>query len=234
MMRAPRDATTRPAYHRPYRRFGLGLAVAAVVVVASWMLVVRPDVTAAEERVFRVLNTAPDVLWLFVWPPMQLGTIAAPVVIAGAAAATLRRWRPPTAAVIAGYTAWAAAQVVKASVVRDRPDALLTDVALRESAQGLGFVSGHTAITTALAATLWPYLSTRGRALSAGVVAVVGLGRVYAGAHLPLDVVGGIAIGALAGMVTNALLGLPQTRRQAHATASSSALGPHEPEPRSR
>ena len=89
MMRAPRDATTRPAYHRPYRRFGLGLAVAAVVVVASWMLVVRPDVTAAEERVFRVLNTAPDVLWLLVWPPMQLGTIAAPVVIAGAAAATL-------------------------------------------------------------------------------------------------------------------------------------------------
>ena len=209
MMRAPRDAATRPPHHRPYRRFGLGLAVAAVVVMASWMLVVRPDVTAAEERLFRVINTTPDVLWLLVWPPMQLGTIAAPVVVAGTAVATLRRWRPPTAVLIAGYTAWAAAQVVKATVVRDRPDALLTGVVLREGAQGLGFVSGHAAIATALATALWPYLPARGRTLSLVLVAAVGLGRIYAGAHLPLDVVGGIAIGALTGIATNALVGLP-------------------------
>lgn len=220
MMRAPRDATTRQAHHRPYRRFGLGIAVAAVVVIASWTLVVRPDVTPAEERLFRVVNTAPDVLWPLLWPPMQLGTIVAPVVVVAAAAAALRRWRPPTAALIAGYTAWAAAQVVKATVVRDRPDALLTDVVLREGAHGLGFVSGHAAIATALATALWPYLSTRGRMLSLALVAAVGLGRIYAGAHLPLDVVGGVAIGALIGIAANAVVGLPSDRL-AHRTGNA-------------
>jgi undecaprenyl-diphosphatase len=220
MMRAPRDATTRQAHHRPYRRFGLGIAVAAVVVIASWTLVVRPDVTPAEERLFRVVNTAPDVLWPLLWPPMQLGTIVAPVVVAAAAAAALRRWRPPTAALIAGYTAWAAAQVVKATVVRYRPDALLTDVVLREGAHGLGFVSGHAAIATALATALWPYLSTRGRMLSLALVAAVGLGRIYAGAHLPLDVVGGVAIGALIGIAANAVVGLPSDRRRVNSSGT--------------
>lgn len=211
-MRDPSDGTARPAHHRPYRRSSFGIAVAAVIVAASWTLVVRPDVTSAEERLFRLVNTAPDLFWPLLWPPMQLGTIGAPIVVGVAAAATLRRWRPPTAALIAGYASWAAAQAVKTVVVRDRPDALLSGVVLREGAHGLGFVSGHAAIATALATAVWPYLSTRGRTLSVVLVAVVGLGRIYAGAHLPLDVVGGVAIGALTGIAANALVGLPSHR----------------------
>jgi undecaprenyl-diphosphatase len=208
MMRDPQD---RPAavHHRPYRRFVLGIALAAVVVAASWTLVMRPDVTPAEERLFRAVNTASSVFWPLLWPPMQLGTIAAPVVVAAAAAAALRRWRPPTAALLAGYLAWAAAQAVKTLAARDRPDALLSEVVLREGAQGLGFVSGHAAIASALTTALWPYLSTRGRILSVVLVATVGVGRIYAGAHLPLDVAGGVAIGALAGIAANAVVGLP-------------------------
>jgi undecaprenyl-diphosphatase len=208
MMRDPQDRPA-PVHHRPYRRFGLGLTVAAVVVMASWTLVVRPDVTPAEERLFRAVNSAPEVFWPLLWPPMQFGTIAAPVVIAAAAAAALRRWRPPAAALLAGYLAWAAAQAVKTLVARDRPDVLLSGVVLREGAQGLGFVSGHAAIATALATALWPYLSARGRIASLVLIATVGVGRIYAGAHLPLDVVGGVAIGALAGIVANTIVGLP-------------------------
>lgn len=208
MMRDPQDRPA-PVHHRPYRRFGLGLTVAAVVVMASWMLVVRPDVTPAEEQLFRVINSAPDVSWPLLWPPMQFGTIAAPVVIAAAAAAALRRWRPPTAALLAGYLAWAAAQAVKTLAARDRPEALLSGVVLREGAQGPGFVSGHAAIATALTTALWPYLSTRGRIVSLVLVATVGVGRVYSGAHLPLDVIGSVAIGALAGIVANTIVGLP-------------------------
>lgn len=211
-MQVPRDVPAQRAHHRPYRRFGLGIAVAAVVVAASWTTIVRSGTTSAEEQLFRVINTAPDLIWPLVWPPMQFGTIGAPIVVAVAAAASRRRWRPPAAALIAGATAWAAAQVVKALAVRQRPDALLTDVVLREGAQGLGFVSGHAAIATALTTALWPYLSTRGRALSLVLTATVCLGRVYAGAHLPLDVVGGVAIGVLVGSVTNALVGVPHGR----------------------
>jgi membrane-associated phospholipid phosphatase len=36
------------------------------------------------------------------------------------------------------------------------------------------------------------------------VAAITGTARMYVGAHLPLDVVGGYAIGALCGQLTNA------------------------------
>lgn len=216
------DSRDAPVHHRPYRRFVVGIVLAVAVVAASWTFVVRPDVTSSEERLFRAINTAPDLLWPLLWAPMQVGTIAAPVLVAAAAAAALRRWRPPTAVLLAGYLAWAAAQAVKTLAARDRPDALLSGVVLREGAQGLGFVSGHAAIATALATALWPYLSTRGRILSVVLAATVGVGRIYAGAHLPLDVVGGVAIGALAGIAANALVGLPADRfvhSQGQATA---------------
>jgi membrane-associated phospholipid phosphatase len=141
---------------------------------------------------------------------MQLGTVGAPIAVAVVGWLALRRWRPPAAVVLAGCMGWAAAQAVKALVVRARPDALLADVVSREGAQGLGFVSGHAAIATAVAAALWPYLRSRGRVASVGLVALVGIGRVYAGAHLPVDVLGGVAIGALAGLAANAVVGVPR------------------------
>lgn len=205
-----RNTTAGPGHHRPYRRFGLGVVLAAVVVALSWAAVVRADVTPAEERAFRAVNTASDGLWPLLWPPMQLGTIGAPAAVAVVGWLAWRRWRPPTAIVLAGCTGWAGAQAVKALVVRARPDALLTEVVSREGARGLGFVSGHAAIAAAIAAVLWPYLRSRGRVASVGVVALVGIGRVYAGAHLPLDVVGGVAIGALAGLAANAVVGVPR------------------------
>jgi undecaprenyl-diphosphatase len=41
----------------------------------------------------------------------------------------------------------------------------------------------------------WPWLGRRGRVVVATLVAVVCLARVYVGAHLPLDVLGGASLG---------------------------------------
>jgi undecaprenyl-diphosphatase len=69
-------------------------------------------------------------------------------------------------------------------------------------AHGRGFVSGHAAVVTALLAVAWPALGRRGRIAGTAVVAAVSWSRVYVGAHLPLDVVGGAALGlAVAGVV---------------------------------
>jgi undecaprenyl-diphosphatase len=86
---------------------------------------------------------------------------------------------------------------------------LLDGVVLRESAEGLGFVSGHAAIATAMVTVVWPYLGPRGRVVAVILDVMVGVGRIHAGAHLPLDVIGGVAIGLLVGLATSGLLGLP-------------------------
>jgi len=56
---------------------------------------------------------------------------------------------------------------------------------------------------------------------------LVAVGRVFAGAHLPLDVVGGVAIGMAAGLIVNGLLGVPHpTRRRDAAPPSPSQPAP--------
>jgi membrane-associated phospholipid phosphatase len=64
-------------------------------------------------------------------------------------------------------------------------------------ATGLGYLSGHAAVSVSLAAAAWPHLGPGGRRVTLGLASVVGLSRIYVGAHLPLDVAGGAALGLL-------------------------------------
>ena len=63
------------------------------------------------------------------------------------------------------------------------------------NAAGLGYLSGHAGVAVALGAAALPRLGPGGRALTLAAVPVVGLTRIYVGAHLPLDVAGGAALG---------------------------------------
>jgi undecaprenyl-diphosphatase len=74
---------------------------------------------------------------------------------------------------------------------------------------GRGFISGHAATLAALAAVAWPWHGRRGRIAAAVVVVVVCLTRIYVGAHLPLDVVGGAGLGLAVGGAVRLLLGRP-------------------------
>lgn len=184
---------------------GLLVAGCCVLLLAAWP-VDAGGVPGAEAAVFRGLNGTTVLPFVVVWPVMQLGNVAV-VPVSAFLAAAFRRWRLATELLIAGATTYALAKVVKGSWPRSRPDGLLADVVIRgETALGRGFVSGHAATLTALAAVAWPWLGRRGRIAVAVVVVLVCLSRVYVGAHLPLDVVGGAALGlAVAGVVRLAL-----------------------------
>lgn len=197
---------------QPAIRLASVAAAGVAVAAATLTLVGRSSVLSTEERIFRMINDAPAAWWPLAWPPMQLGNLAAPVVVAAIVAARTRRRAPVAAVLAAGYGAWAAAQVAKNLVRRDRPGALLADVVVREPVEGPGFVSGHAAISAALATALWPYLGARGRVAAIVLAGLVGVGRVYSGAHLPLDVVGGQAIGALVGLGVTAVVVGPDAR----------------------
>lgn len=196
---------TRP---RPLRHRALGAAVGVAGLALAWRTA-RSGIPAIEAWVFRRVNTVPTPIWWASWPTVQLGNLAAPLVVA-AVAARVWRGREPAATVLASaYGAWALARLVRSEVVRARPVALLADVLQREHAVGPGFVSGHAAIASGTAVALWPYLGQRARVITVVAVVWVDLGRVMAGAHLPLDVIGGTCLGLLAGLTVQTLLPRP-------------------------
>ena len=100
-------------------------------------------------------------------------------------------------------------RAVKAVVSRQRPGTSIgADVHMRGDVHAVGesFVSGHAVLVAALAGVVAPHLRGRWRLVPWALVAAVMVGRVYVGAHNPLDVVCGAALGvAIAGLVNLAL-----------------------------
>ncbi len=147
-----------------------------------------------EVALFRSANDRSDGLNPAVWTVMQLGALgAAPVVGSIAWAAGRRRL---AARMVVGATAsWALAKGVKRVVRRGRPAALVPEMHIRgKEATGLGYLSGHAAVATALmgaAASAAP----RSAPLFGALAVTVGFARMYVGAHLPLDVIGGFGLG---------------------------------------
>ena len=67
-------------------------AVSSAALVASAVAARAPQVSTLEERIFRVVNDAPDALHAAVWPVMQMGSLGAVFVTA---ASVRRRTRDP-------------------------------------------------------------------------------------------------------------------------------------------
>ncbi|HEY0126744.1 MAG TPA: phosphatase PAP2 family protein [Blastococcus sp.] len=179
-----------------------------VLLLTAWP-VDAGRVPGAEAAVFRVLNGTTVLPFVIVWPVMQLGNVAV-VPVSAFLAAAFRRWRLAAELLVAGTATYVAAKVVKGIWPRGRPDSLLAEVVIRgDAALGRGFVSGHAATLTALAAVAWPWLGPRGRAVVLVSVVLVCLARVHVGAHLPLDVVGGAALGLAVGGLVRLVLGRP-------------------------
>src|SRR5689334_6000505 len=174
-------------------RVRLGLGAAAVLVTA---LPARRDrVGHGEAQIFRAINGLPDPLYGPVWVVMQLGALGA--VPAAAAAALLAHDRELAGRLLVGGTGtWALSKLVKQVVRRSRPAALVSGARTRgRDASGLGYLSGHAGVAVAMGAAALPRLSPSGRALVAAALPIVGLSRIYVGAHLPHDVAGGAGLG---------------------------------------
>jgi membrane-associated phospholipid phosphatase len=188
------------------------LVAATAIFLLAVELVDRDRVHVLEIDAFRLVNDLPAVLYPLVWAVMQLGNVLAVPVLAGVAALT-RRYRLAVNLAVAGFGCWALARLVKDLVNRGRPAQYLPDVNFHgPPATGLGFISGHAAVAVALASVASPYLSRPARRVAWALAAAVCLSRLYVGAHLPLDVIGGAAVGWAAGAAVHLLLGAPGGR----------------------
>ena len=161
-------------------------------------------VSTIEERVFRTFNRAPDAIHVPVWAVMQSGSLAAVFVVAGQC--VLRR-RPRTAVTVAvaGTAVWGGVKLIKPAIGRGRPEHHLDGVLVRGQPQtGLGYPSGHSAVALTLALVAARDTNSTARVVAMAVAGATGGARMYVGAHLPLDIAGGLAIGMLSGRAINA------------------------------
>lgn len=161
-----------------------------------------------ERKLYRTINDAPDALAPFAWAPMQAGSLSAPFVLAGSSYWRTRRPDPSLAYAAAGFTTWLVAKGMKKMIGRGRPydHDRTTNLRLATQTDGsLGYVSGHAAVASTLATIIAKDRSVAQTAALHGFAIGVGVTRIYTGAHLPLDVVGGVALGVLVGEATNSV-----------------------------
>lgn len=193
------------------RPLDLVVAWAGLLMIAASGSLARARLAVGERAVFEFINSWPDVLYVVIWPFMQYGVfVTIPILVV--VAIVFHRYRLAVAMAFAGFGVYFVAKWLKHEVGRGRPGALLGGVNERESFDlgSIGYPSGHIAVAAALTMVVTPYLHGRWKRLPAALVIVVAIGRTYVGAHLPLDLVGGAALGASAGAFANLIIGTPE------------------------
>ena len=190
------------------RRADLAAAGAALAAVAIGAVEARrPSVRATELRWFAGVNSVSERARVPLWVLMQAGSLGGSIAT-GAAVATRGEPRLGRRLTAVGSLAWLGSKAVKPFAHRARP-ALLVDttrVLGREQA-GLGYPSGHAAVAVGMALAAAPHVAPGWRGPLFAAAVGVGATRMYVGAHLPLDVAGGIALGVATERTVHAVMG---------------------------
>jgi membrane-associated phospholipid phosphatase len=197
-----------------HRRLDLVLMITGVAVLLASASLARRGVYEWEIVVFSAINDLPGNVSRLLWILNQYGT-AVTIPIATVVALVFRKWTLALSLAISGVGVYLLAKVIKEFVGRGRPAALLEGVVERETfAPGsLGYPSGHAAVAWAITLLIAPYVR-RGWQIAALLMAiVVPFIRMYVGAHLPLDLIGGAALGVAIASATNLIVGVPRLRR---------------------
>lgn len=180
-----------------------GLAAAAAAIAAAR----RPDIPAWEARVFHAINGLPGWLYWLLWPPMQLGNLVVGTLVGLATAAARGSGAVAVGVVLAMVLKLVTERVLRHEMttyleVRERPGTSQQGAVLRGAdvpAWGPSFPSGHVLLVAAIGCVVAPTLPAWLVGAPILLTVLVMLGRVYVGAHNPLDVVAGLGAGLVLG-----------------------------------
>jgi undecaprenyl-diphosphatase len=209
------------------RRIDALLMVAGMVVLFASTVLARRGVYRWEVVTFQAINDLPGGIRPFLWVLNQYGT-AITIPVASAIALLFRRWLLALALAISGVAVYVLAKVIKEFVGRGRPADFVEEVVEREtfSPSSLGYPSGHAAVAWAITLILLVYVGRPWQIAAIVLAIVVPLVRMYVAAHLPLDLIGGAALGVTVASAVNLLLGVP-----IHGPAEDTRAGPARSDP---
>lgn len=189
------------------RSYFIGLIVSILLFVPSLLIAHAHQLTGFQASAFHALNNQPD--WLKI--PALLITeglgAAYPIILCVLIPIVFKRYRLAWRFLVTVGGAGVIMEIAKILAKEPRPAALLHgNLHLRAQEAGLtSFPSGHEAVATAMALTLWFVLPRRWRWVSIVWIVIVGLSRIYLGVHTLNDIIGGFAIGLLAVCVVRLL-----------------------------
>jgi membrane-associated phospholipid phosphatase len=188
-------------------------ALGLVVLGASIAGARRPTIPVAEQRVFRAVNGWPGGLYPVLWLPMQLGNLVVGTVVGVVVVSFQRDWWAIVAVLVAMVLKLVTERVIRrqfaaALAVRRRPGTSMPGAVLRGDvpADGPSFPSGHVLLVAAIAGVVAGAGPWWVAAIAYALAVTVAVGRVYVGAHNPLDVTAGLGAGLLIGGILGATL----------------------------
>lgn len=178
----------------PQLMIGLFLSLAFV----TW-LALQDWVLDSEKAIIDVLYAIPEKYDIVILNITHFGSLAA---LYSAVFVTLIIGYKKLAVQLltSGMLAYLSAGLLKQIILRPRPSKIWLELTAREwGPMSYGYPSGHAALVTAMAFTLWPYVKGQYRWLLVALAVLVALSRIILGVHLPLDIVGGALVGILSG-----------------------------------
>jgi membrane-associated phospholipid phosphatase len=211
------------ALGRRRRKLDLVLMATGAAMLITSTLLAKRRVYGWEVAVFQAINGLPDGLRPYLWVLNQYGT-AVTIPLATAVALLFRKWLLALSLAISGVAVYLLARVIKEYVNRGRPSAFAEGVVEREmfSPDSLGFPSGHAAVAWAITIIVLAYVGRPWQIAAIVLAIVVPIVRMYVAAHLPLDLIGGAALGVTVASAVNLLVGVP-----ARAPAEDIRAGPN-------
>jgi len=196
------------------RRLDVVLTVASMAVLVASTVLARRGVYRWEVVIFQAFNGLPGSFRSLLWVVNQYGT-AITIPVASVIAVAFRKWILALSLLISGAAVYVLAKVIKEYVARGRPAAVMEEVIEREgfSPNSLGFPSGHAAVAWAITIILLAYVGRPWQIAAIIVAILVPMVRMYVAAHLPLDLIGGAALGVAVASAVNMVFGVPVRAR---------------------
>jgi membrane-associated phospholipid phosphatase len=184
-----------------------------IVLAASVAFARRPSISSVESRVFHALNGLPDPLYPVLWVPMQLGNLVVGTLAGLAVAVVDGDLAVAIGVVLAMLLKLVTERIVRREMadylaVRQRPGTSQVGAILRGDvpASGPSFPSGHVILVAAVASVIAPAIPAGWLWLPILLTILVMVGRVYVGAHNPLDVTAGLGAGLVLGGILAAFV----------------------------